>query len=301
MDIDNVLKFFSMAAGKTLIKDPGLTGPVTMMLPQPVSVDEGLRVLKAVLNTKGYTLQDDPMLMRVVPEGGFGGFGGGRFRGGGGGGRRDRGGPQVTVFKLESASAQQVSRIINELFRSNNVGGGGGGRGGRGGFGGGGNFPGGGGGRFPGANPVQDTSSTDPSLAAIVGTQVRASADDYTNSVVVVAPPSMTEQIRGLVSQLDHKVAPNIITRVFHLVNGKADELAPLVSNVLLGAAPTGAAGGALQNVPFEQRVRLTARVGSLNAAAGQVVPDIRTNTLTVSTTAENMATVEKLLQELDA
>src|SRR5207248_6518838 len=120
VDIDNVMKFFSMAAGKTLIKDPGLTGPVTMMLPQPVSVDEGLRVLKAVLNTKGYTLQDDPMLMRVVPEGGFGGFGGGRFgRGGGGGGfdggddlggfgggggRRDRG-PQVTAFQLESASA----------------------------------------------------------------------------------------------------------------------------------------------------------------------------------------------------
>jgi general secretion pathway protein D len=45
----------------------------------------------------------------------------------------------------------------------------------------------------------------------------------------------------------------------------------------------------------------LTARVGSLNAAAGQVVPDTRTNTLTISTTAENMATVEKILEELDS
>src|SRR5438105_11317690 len=111
----------------------------------------------------------------------------------------------------------------------------------------------------------------------------------------------MTQQISDLVAQLDHKVTPNIITHVFHLEHGKADELAPVVSNVLLGAAPTGAAGGALQNVPFEQRVRLTARVGSLNAAAGQVVPDPRTNTLTVSTTADNMAVVETLIHELDA
>ena len=45
----------------------------------------------------------------------------------------------------------------------------------------------------------------------------------------------------------------------------------------------------------------MAARLGSLNAAAGQVVPDTRTNSLVVSTTAENLALVEKLLRELDA
>src|SRR5439155_5581687 len=83
VDIDNVLKFFSMAAGKTLIKDPSLSGPVTMLLPQPVTLEEGYRVLDAVLSTKGYTLERDPMLIRVVPVRRFGGFGGGGFGGGG--------------------------------------------------------------------------------------------------------------------------------------------------------------------------------------------------------------------------
>ena len=56
-----------MAAGKTLITDPGLSGPVTVLLPQPVSLDQGFRVLEAVLNTKGYTINQEPMLIRVVP------------------------------------------------------------------------------------------------------------------------------------------------------------------------------------------------------------------------------------------
>jgi general secretion pathway protein D len=129
---------------------------------------------------------------------------------------------------------------------------------------------------------------------------VRASADDYTNSVAVVAPLSMVSQVRGLIEQLDRKVTPSVITRVFRLERANAEDLAPLVSNVLLGAAPTGASGGALQNVPWEQRVRLSARVGSQNAAAGQVVADARTNSLIVSTTAENLAVVDKLIQELD-
>ena len=154
VDIDNVLKFYGMAAGKTVVKDPGLVGPVTMMVPQPISLDQGLHVLEAVLNSKGYTLQqDDPILLRVVPQRGFGGFGGGRgggsfgggdFTGGGGpggfggpGGRGRNREPVITVFKLQSASAQQVARIIGELFRPTAGGGGGGGRGFRGGFGGG--------------------------------------------------------------------------------------------------------------------------------------------------------------------
>src|SRR5207247_1435221 len=45
VDIDNVLKFFSMAAGLTLVKDPGLTGPVTILQPRPVSLDQAFKIL----------------------------------------------------------------------------------------------------------------------------------------------------------------------------------------------------------------------------------------------------------------
>lgn len=168
VDIDNVLKFFSMATGLTLVKDAGLTGPVTILMPRPVSLDQGFKILEAVLNTKGYTLQREEMLLRVTatrsfgagPRGGAvrGGFSGGPGGGFGPGGDR---GTLVSVFRLKVGSARQIAQIINDLFRTTTLGG----RGAAGPFGGpgglrnaaglpgGGGFPGGGfpGGGFPGA------------------------------------------------------------------------------------------------------------------------------------------------------
>ena len=68
VEIDRVLTIFSMLAGKTLVKDPSLTGRVTLLNPRPLTVHEGLDVLQTVLRTRGYRLEQDPLLFRVVPE-----------------------------------------------------------------------------------------------------------------------------------------------------------------------------------------------------------------------------------------
>jgi general secretion pathway protein D len=336
VDIDNVLKFFSMAAGLTLVKDPGLTGPITLLLPQPVTLDQGFKVLDAVLKTKGFVLQRQDMLMQVVPDpnargsrGGRGGFDRSSFGEGGGRGSFTAGQPQVQVFRLQVGSAQEIARIINELFRSTTgIGGGrgnfGGGfdRGGRGGGGfpggfAGGGFPGGGGG-FPGAGFTRGggggSDTTDPALAAqdpaaaaaaaaLAGAStVRASADPYTNSVVVIAPPTMQPQIKDLIDKLDQKVPLDVNTRVFRLSFSDATDMAPVVSSVLSSVVPgasSGSGGSGGSNLPFEQRIRFGSR-GGQNSASAQVVPEIRTNSLIVTTNTQNMAVVEQIIKELD-
>ena len=121
------LEVFQAWRGVDAREGPGLTGTITLLLPQPVSLDQGFKVLEAVLKTKGFLLQRRDMLLQIVPDASFrGGRAGGRggFGGGGsgfGGGRcfpgADRS-PQVQVFRLQVGSAQEIARIINELFRT---------------------------------------------------------------------------------------------------------------------------------------------------------------------------------------
>src|SRR5438270_6229587 len=66
VEIGSVLKFFSIVTGMTIVPDPGLSGPVTILAPRPVSVEEGLKVLEAVLSTKGYAVQREPLMLRIV-------------------------------------------------------------------------------------------------------------------------------------------------------------------------------------------------------------------------------------------
>jgi len=55
LDIDHLLKLLGEAAGLTIVKDPAVTGPVTIICPRPVSIEEALEILNAVLEVRGFT------------------------------------------------------------------------------------------------------------------------------------------------------------------------------------------------------------------------------------------------------
>jgi general secretion pathway protein D len=206
-----------------------------------------------------------------------GGFGGGGFPSFGG----PTANIDVKVYALKYASATQVARVINDVFANAGqqapfpapgIGGGapltipaptgasasrsdraltqteiaaqfgGGGFGGqRGGFGGGGfgggglggggqrgGFGGFGGGGFGGGR----NNST-----------VRASADDYSNSVIVNAPLKEQNQVSDLIDQIDKQTDQPQQSRVFKLNYALASELAPVIQNVLVSNAPRGRGG----------------------------------------------------------
>lgn len=67
LDIDNLLQFFSRTFGLTVVKDPNLTGPVTIMCPEPVSRQAALDILNSVLEVRGFTSVLRGSLLKIVP------------------------------------------------------------------------------------------------------------------------------------------------------------------------------------------------------------------------------------------
>ena len=66
LDIDNLLQFYSRTFGLTIIKDPNLTGPVTIMCPRPVSRQEAFDTLNSVLGVRGFTSILNGSVMKIV-------------------------------------------------------------------------------------------------------------------------------------------------------------------------------------------------------------------------------------------
>ncbi|MBC7807278.1 MAG: hypothetical protein H7145_14145, partial [Akkermansiaceae bacterium] len=294
--VDAVLKMLSEASGIPIIKDPNLTGGITLQSPKEQTLGDAFSMLDTVLSLKNFGIAKENSFLVVRPRGqenrAQSGGGGGRFGGSSEGrseGRDNQ--PQLRVYAIKYANATQVARVINEVFalpptppnqggnqqgNNNNQQGGGGGNNRRGGRG-------GGGGR-----------------GALTGSTVKASSDDFSNSVIVNAPGNDHEQIGRLIEQIDKQTDQPQQSRVFRLVYASAIEMAPLVQNVLVSNAPRGRGGIGSQNVPIEQRFQQAQRFGSSQAAFGTVVPDPRTNTLVVTATQDSLLIAEKVVAELD-
>ncbi len=66
-EIDQVLQFFSLASGKTIVKAPEVKGTVTIISQSKVSLEEGFEILKTILSLRGFTIIEEANLIKVVP------------------------------------------------------------------------------------------------------------------------------------------------------------------------------------------------------------------------------------------
>lgn len=292
--VDNVLSLFQKTSGVTIVKDPALTGTITVTSAAPVSLNEAFQILSTTLSLKNFELRKDGNLLVIRQR---------QQRGGGGGGgaggfdpallsQFSGGQTELRVYQLKYANASQVARVLNEVFAQTQSPfeqimmmqqmqqqgqGGGNNRGGRGGF--------------QGRGGMGTRS----------GGSVRASADDFSNSVIVNASSRDQGQVEDLIQELDKETEQPQKAKVYRLQYATADELAPVVQNVLVSNAPRGRGGiGTQQNVPFEQRIQQAFRLGGSQAAFGTVVADARTNSLVVTATDENQVLVAEVIKELD-
>jgi type II secretory pathway component GspD/PulD (secretin) len=296
--IDMVLAFYQKTTGITIVKDPALTGPVTVTSASEVGLSEAFQILNAVVSLKNYELKKEGNFLVVRPKAvrnqGRGGMEGmdlsalsGMF-----------GQPQtiLRVYPITHANAAQVARVLNEVFAQQAQdpfsqmmqqmmsARGGQQQGDRGG------------------NPFQRGGSTGfgGRGGPTSGQTVRASSDDYSNTVIVNAPEKDHAQVASLIKEIDKQTEQPLQPRVFKLEFASADTVAPVVSNVLVANAPKGRGGQGNQQVPFEQRIMQARQFGSANAAFGNVVSDLRTNSLIITATEENLAFVAKVIKELD-
>lgn len=295
---DMIVQLMSKTSGITIVKDPTLKTPLTIASAKPVPLDEAFQIFQSVLDLAGYNLEKSGtiLVIRKKPDNGGGGraaafaaMAGGDNAFGGGGGAQN----VLKVYPIKYANATSISRVINDVFapqtNSGQTTGGFGGRGFRGGAtinvqapdltGGAG---GGGGGR----------NRSQPN--------VKASADDYSNSVIVNAPDEQQTEISELISSLDKQTDTPQQTRVYKLIYAAASDVVQAVQNVLVSNAPQGRGGQTTSSVPFEQRFQQAARLGGTQAAFGTVVADTRTNSLIVTATPDDLKIVESVLQTLD-
>ncbi|MFZ4508333.1 MAG: secretin N-terminal domain-containing protein [Fimbriimonas sp.] len=317
-NIDLVIGFFQRASKVTIVKDPSLTGPISVTSAGEVTLKEAFQILSTTLGLKNFEIKKEGPLMVIrvkqvrAPQAPS--FDPSQFAT-----MFQQNQSNLKVYPIQYANASQVARVVNEVFTATTdpfaglasmfsgggaqFGGGGatrfgGGAGGGNRFGGGGatQFGGGGnrfgGGGFGGGGFGGRGGGGTPT--------VRASSDDFSNSVIINAPDKEQAQVLALIKQIDKQTEEPQQARVFKLKYATASELAPVVQNVLVSNAPRGRGGIGTQNVPIEQRFQQAVRFGGTQAAFGQVVAENRTNSIVVTATTENLKTIETVVKELD-
>lgn len=287
---DMVLALFTKASGISIVKDPTLTQPLTLTTAKAVPLEQAFEILNAALSVRNFDMKKEGSLLVIRAR---------RQQNMG----RNQGTPsfdpsiftqgastELKVYQIQFANASQVARVVNEVFAQSGqnplsgimqmVMAGQGGRGGRmGGFGGG--------------------SS---------GSNVKASSDDYSNTVIVNAPSSTHRQVEDLIKQIDKQTDEPQKAKVYKMQFASASDLQPVVQGVLTANIPRGRGGlnatqqgqGGGGGFPF-----FGGGGGGQNAARNQllqgaVVTDQRSNSLVVTTTDKNHILVDEVIKSLD-
>ncbi|MCZ6676721.1 MAG: hypothetical protein O7E52_05680 [Candidatus Poribacteria bacterium] len=220
---------------------------------------------------------------------------------------------KVEVFSLQYADATKLAEVITKLYekprdaeaaaeqqRQQR-----GRRGGFGGFGGGGD----GGGQASDA----ESSPTAGGVLQQLG-EVKAIADENTNSLIVSASKQNLKTIRELVAELDRQLFSEPETRVFTLKYADATEIANELNQAFSGAARNvftgtgfggfggfgGRGGRFFQQQQQQQAQQSQSGEGVLGLPELTAVPDVRTNAIIVTTTAQQMEAIGRLVEQLD-
>ena len=145
----------------------------------------------------------------------------------------------------------------------------------------------------PGASPLQRQVARLRSVRAGAGRAIESEvfvplsrlvvrADEQLNALVVVASPPNLELINDLVGMLDiEAAAPGALVRTYAVEHGSAERISSLAKEIF--EAQAAARGGGRRD---EDRL--------------EAIPDPRTNSIVVSTSARNFTLFEKLLAQLD-
>lgn len=286
---DMIISIFSRTSGITIIKDPTFKTPLTVTSAKAVGLKEAFEIFNTVLGLSGYELQKKGNLLLLAkkqppaaqPQ-------------------PPRPPPPVPVIKtypLANANATQVARVINEVFGAAAPSTGGPPQ------------PGGPGGQFGVTTQVEGGGGPGGGPGGVPGgpkpPQVKASAEDYSNAVVVSALPTDQIAVEKLIQDLDKTTAQPLESELFHLKYVPVEDVLPAIENVLTSNAPVGrgAGKGQTQNRnDFFYGYNPYGNPGnSQRTSGGQTATGIKqTNSVIVSAVRANLELIRKLLESMD-
>ncbi|MDR3707039.1 MAG: secretin N-terminal domain-containing protein [Capsulimonadaceae bacterium] len=297
-----IIHVFSSASGVPIVKDPSLTSAITLQSPKPQSLDDAFSMFSTVLGLKSYQIvrtgnflvikasQGAQDLSSLARQFGTSGSYGSRTSN-----------AQMKVYRLKYASASSLAKTINDLYANQtqdqfaglNLQGGAGG-------------PGGGPGGLAGLAGLarqflgNNTGNNANSRNALP--LVKASSDDYSNSLIVYAPIKEQDSIADLIDDVDKLTDQAQQSRVFKLQFARAADVQTVVQNMLTNTQPLGRAGtGSTRTTqvqggfPFGGGNRT-----QTSTTGGSVAADVRSNSIVVTATEEILASVSKVILQLD-
>lgn len=134
--------------------------------------------------------------------------------------------------------------------------------------------------------------------------QVTVVADEYSNTLIVLAPDNFQTAISNLVQQLDVPVQDITEVRRFALENADPVEMAAVITS-LFPDPTTSSGGGRGAGVQFGRSTRggttSSESDRSLKQSKVSAVADARTSSVIVTASRDLMAQIEPLVAELDA
>lgn len=314
VDISVLVKFVSELTGKNFIIDDKVKGKVTIMSPKKIPLEDVYKVFLSVLEINGFTVVPSGSMIKIIPSVVA------RQKGletrtmKDAAAQEDR---MVTqIISLERANPDEIKRIldpiipktssvlsyppagmlvitdylsnikrIQEIITALDV---------------------------EGAGdqisyiPLQNASASEvvKALTTIfaptivrgrktnVTTEIKAVADSRTNSIILLASGSDTENVRKLIAFMDKDVPrgeSNI--QVYRLQNSVAEDLAKVLTNIVKESASTSG------TAPATGAKTAPTTVVSKNV---QIVPDKATNTLVVMAEREDYKIIENIIKQLD-
>jgi len=308
VDIAVLIKFISDLTGKNMVVDQRVTGKVTIISPDKITVAEAYKVFESVLEVYGYTAIESGGLVKIVP------LSEARTRGietlirESSGSSDDR--VVTQVIPLKYASAVLISRLFVPLISKSSV------------------LM-----AYPPTNTLIvtdmhsniqrllrmikaiDVSSSGQEISVFVlryasASQVvrlldsiyqttaraakedseagiRVFADERTNALVVMAGVEHTQKIRSLIQELDKETPKgNEKMRVYYLENAKAEDLVKVLQDM-----PRKSDGGPEKDKADKQPV-LSEKV--------KITADKSTNSLVIMAEKSEYAALEEIIRLLD-
>ncbi len=279
---DMIISIFSRTSGITILKDPTFKTPLTVTSAKAVSLNEAFEIFNTVLGLNNYELKKQGNLLLVSRK------------------QPPQGPPMqapppppapvIKTYALKNASATQVARVINDIYSQSPAPGGGGNPGGNPGtivFG------------PNGPQPAGGPPGGGPAKAA-----VKASAEEYSNAVVVSALPKNQTDIEALIKDLDRQTTQPLQSEMFHLKYVPAEDILSAVEDILTSNAPVGRGAAKQTNQNQGFFFGFDPFGGGNNRqrnAGGQTATAIKpTNSIIVNATPENIELIRKLLLSVD-
>ncbi|HSV72241.1 MAG TPA: secretin N-terminal domain-containing protein [Chthonomonadales bacterium] len=263
-DIGNVLRFFAMATNWQIVPDGGLTGPVTIISPQPLTIEQAFQVLQSTLEVRGYSGQletrGNTQILRILPL--------------------DRAVQSTTLLRdgTSGASPDELrNQVVTQVIPIENV----------------------------------DAGILSRELMPLVNRGASLVGSTGTNALVVTDTASNVQRVTELVRALDRAASSNRV-EIFALERANATDVAEAVNGLFRQVFTRGRAGGQDQGRRGQQ--------GQAPQAPGQPVPpgqegqappaqrvavvavaDVRTNSVLVVASDDNLLRVREIITALDS